>query len=336
MSGKTIIRVCLLVIVLTLLVFAQMCGSDSTEPQDEEETTDVTGSWELTTTITSNTLGLQNGESNTEFLYLDDSGGASTIINFDGPWGDYNVDGSSIDFSGSEQSDDFGTPATLVTEGTGSISESEIVGTFTTDVYITNDVGSGDPDGTINSSFVMTKLEETTCYDRAVFGDPAESEYVLPYPIGEAYPVYQSYCWCAGGHRDQLAYDFTIPIGDTVVAARGGVVRVIREDSPDNGEGEGEHNYVYIEHEDGTAAFYAHLMQYSVIVQPGDTVETGEYFALSGNSGDSGEPHLHFGVYENYPPIEGVDVPVVFNNADGPLDDLGGLIRGAIYTALPY
>ncbi len=223
-----------------------------------------------------------------------------------------------------------------MTEGTGSISETEIIGIFETEVYISQDISSDNPDGTITSSFNMTKLEETTCYDRAIFGDPEDSEYILPFPVGAAYPVYQSYCWCAGGHRNQLAYDFTIPIGDTTVAVRGGIVREIREDSPDNGKGVGEHNCVYIQHQDGTAAFYAHLMQNSVIVEPGDTVVAGEYFACSGNSGESGEPHLHFGVYEDYPPVEGIDVPVNFKNAEGLLDSLGGLIRGEVYTAMPY
>ena len=74
----------------------------------------------------------------------------------------------------------------------------------------------------------------------------------------------------------------------------------------------------------------------SVIVGVGDSVEAGEYFALSGNSGESDEPHLHFGVYQNYPTTEGVDVAVNFKNADGPLDSLGGLLRGYIYKALPY
>lgn len=55
-----------------------------------------------------------------------------------------------------------------------------------------------------------------------------------------------------------------------------------------------------------------------------------------GNSGYSGEPHLHFGVYEDYPPVDGYDLPVNFRNADGSIDERGGLIRGEVYTALPY
>jgi hypothetical protein len=313
-----------------------MCDSESTDPQNGEKPVDVTGNWELTTTITSNTIGIPNGFSETEIVYLSDSSGAISITIFSGHWGDGEVVGNTIHFVGIETSNEFGCPATLVTEGTGSVSESEISGTLTTTVSFDPDTCSSHSDGEIRFNFTMTKMDESPCLARAIFGDPQSSLYILPYPVGMAYPVYQSYCWPTGGHRNQLAYDFTIPIGDTVVAACAGVVREVREDSPDNGQGEGEHNYVFIEHIDGTLAFYAHLMQNSVVVNPGDTVDIGEYFALSGNSGKSGEPHLHFGVYEDYPPTEGVDIPVNFRNAQGPLDNRGGLIRGEKYTALPY
>jgi len=324
-----------LLIVPVLLVVLSVCQK-STEPEPEQLYIDLTGSWELTTTIEANTFGMPNGETNTEMLYLRDSSGDLTIINFGGDWGHGQSDSKSLQFTGMETSDDFDGPATLVTQGDGAVSENNISGTFVTSVYISKAVEGNEPDGTITSGFVMARVEETGCYGRAVFGDPKDSPYVLPYPVGKAYPVYQSYCWRTGGHRDQLAYDFTIPIGDTVVAARAGVVRQIKQDSPDNGEGAGQHNCVFIEHDDGTTAFYAHLKQNSVVVRVNDRVEAGEYFALSGNSGYSGEPHLHFGVYQAYPATEGVDVPINFKNADGPLDSLGGLIRYEVYKALPY
>jgi hypothetical protein len=325
-------KICFL---FSLFVLFQMCSSNSTDPQNNDQPSDLTGSWELTTTITSNTCGLAGGETKTEIMYLNDTGVVYSIINFNGSWGEGKADGTSIQFNGTETSDDFDCPATLVTEGAGSISEARIVGTFTTIVDFP-DSCSNNSDCTITSDFVMTKMEESSCLDRVSFGDPENSDYTLPYSVGASYSVYQSYCWQTGGHRNQLAYDFTIAIGDTIVAARGGIVREVREDSPDNGQGYGEHNYVFIQHEDGTLAFYAHLMQFGVIVEPGDTVETGQHFAFSGNSGQSGVPHLHFGVYENYPPVEGVDIPINFRNAEGLLDSRGGLMRGEFYTALPY
>lgn len=151
--------------------------------------------------------------------------------------------------------------------------------------------------------------------------------------------VSQSYCKIGGGHRNQLAYDFMIPIGADITAARAGRVLLIYDYYPDTGMATayGAHNYIFIQHEDGTVAFYAHLMQDSIIVRVGDTVEQGQLIAKSGNSGMTGNlPHLHFGVYASYPPEEGNDVPIVFKNVDGDLDKRGGLRFGHYYEALPY
>ncbi|MCB0635885.1 MAG: M23 family metallopeptidase [Lewinella sp.] len=176
------------------------------------------------------------------------------------------------------------------------------------------------------------------CQERAVFGDPAMSPYALPYPAGHAYVLSQSYCYAQGGHRNQLAYDFALPIGDTVTAARAGVVLEVREDLADTGSSvdPGAHNHVFVEHADGTVAFYAHLQQDGVAVQAGQTVALGQFIATSGNSGNTGNfPHLHFGVYQGWPAREGYDVAVNFYNAEGPLNAAGGLVKDEWYLALP-
>jgi hypothetical protein len=329
-------RVGLLPLAIITLVLLQVLGCSDDGGNGVEEPLDLAGSWEITTTVTSNTCGLQNGEPETGTIYFSDSGAAYTVTVFRGVWGSAEVEGKEVHLTGMETMDVLECPATLQSEGSGSGTEVEVAGSYTTTVTFDQESCPGRPDCVITTDFVMTKLEDCDCLDRAVFGDPDSSEYVLPFPVGASYPLYQSYCFPAGGHRCQLAYDFEIPIGDPVVAARGGIVRQVKEDSPDDGQGVGEHNYVFIEHEDGTTAFYAHLMQNSVTVAPDDTVEVGEPFALSGNSGYSGDPHLHFGVYEDYPPVEGYDLPVSFRNADGPLDARGGLIRYETYTALSY
>ncbi len=176
---------------------------------------------------------------------------------------------------------------------------------------------------------------DSPCLQRAVFADPAESEYILPYPVGEEYWVSQSYCFSEGGHSNQLAYDFDLPVGASVLAAREGLVKEVKEDSPDTGRGRGLHNYVFVEHPDGTVAFYAHLMQDGVAVEPGDWVEPGEFIAYAGNSGLTGGPHLHFGVYQDWRPREGEDVPVNFRNASGQHDARGGLAIWRLFEALP-
>ncbi len=174
------------------------------------------------------------------------------------------------------------------------------------------------------------------CLERAVFGDPADSPYILPWTTGKTFQLIQGYCSTYGGHKDQLAYDFALPIGEPVTASRAGIVKEVREDLPDNGiaPGPGAHNHVMIQHADGTVAFYAHLKQFSILVDVGNHVSAGDLIALSGNSGDTaGEPHLHFGVYQGWPAVEGFDVAVNFKNCEGPLDGRGGLMKGTFYKA---
>jgi murein DD-endopeptidase MepM/ murein hydrolase activator NlpD len=184
---------------------------------------------------------------------------------------------------------------------------------------------------TTTTTHALTDNER--CLRRAEFDDPADSLYVLPYPIGEGYSIIQSYCNDDGSHEQQLAYDFAMPLGSTVVAARDGVVVEIKEDVPDD-ENSRFFNYVLIRHEDGTTAFYAHLQHEGALVDVGDEVRAGDPIALSGATGRTGGPVLHFGVYFSYPPVEGRDEPVVFNNTDGPLDARGGLREGSFYEAL--
>ena len=120
---------------------------------------------------------------------------------------------------------------------------------------------------------------------------------------------------------------------------RSGVVKEIREDQPDNGGGitAANHNFIMIQHEDGTVAFYAHLKQNGVMVDAGSQVEQGQKIALSGNSGNTLDfPHLHVGLYEGYPPVETYDLPLFFKNRDGPADKHGRLIADTWYTALEY
>ena len=176
---------------------------------------------------------------------------------------------------------------------------------------------------------------QSACLDRATFGPAAQSAYVLPYPVGAAYEVFQSYCYTSWTHGNQLAYDFLMSEGTPVTAARAGVVVALVDRWEDSDWASDHFNYVFIRHEDGSAAFYAHLQLHSFLVQVGDQVSAGQRI---GSSGHNGTPvaHLHFGVYRTWPAADGNDLPVNFRNAAGPLDARGGLQRGVAYTALPY
>src|SRR3569832_1051789 len=55
-------------------------------------------------------------------------------------------------------------------------------------------------------------------------------------------------------------------------------------------------NWVLVLHDDGTLGEYMHLAPAGVEVQPGTPVNRGDELALSGNTGFSSTPHLHFQV----------------------------------------
>ena len=79
--------------------------------------------------------------------------------------------------------------------------------------------------------------------------------------------------------------DWSVPVGTAVFASCGGTVAKA-------GWGSGYGYCVYINHEDGRQTRYGHLSK--VLVKAGQTVKQGERIALSGNTGVSTGPHLHF------------------------------------------
>jgi hypothetical protein len=71
--------------------------------------------------------------------------------------------------------------------------------------------------------------------------------------------------------------------------------------------------YVVIEHEGGKSTLYAHMSKIQVKV--GDKVTKGQIIGLSGNTGSSTGPHLHFELHQNGTPVN----PAAYvNSAYGP------------------
>jgi|GEM_PF-1117329 len=162
------------------------------------------------------------------------------------------------------------------------------------------------------------------------------SDYVLPYPTGVSHTVNQANC-SGFGHSGfwRYSYDFTMPIGTTVTAARAGIVIFTNESAAD-GNPNGT-NLITIRHEDGTVALYSHLTQGGVLVEPGQYVEAGQVIGRSGNTGNTGGlPHLHFSLHPcaSLPGLPGSvncpSIPVTFRNTDANPHGLG--VR-RIYTA---
>lgn len=148
-----------------------------------------------------------------------------------------------------------------------------------------------------------------------------EQLYMLPYENGKSYRVLQGY-----GSRfshvglEQYAVDFNMSVGTPVHAARAGVVARI-EESSDKGcwdDGCGAYaNYIVILHDDGTTGEYYHLQQNGALINVGDHIVAGQKIALSGNTGHTTMPHLHFAVYRAAAWGNTQSIPVRFLSSAG-------------------
>lgn len=107
-------------------------------------------------------------------------------------------------------------------------------------------------------------------------------------------------------HQDEqnrYALDFAADIGTPVLAARAGTVMQVESDFSKAGlkreKYGGRANFVRILHDDGTMALYAHLRADGALVRVGQRVAAGQQIGLSGNTGFTTGPHLHFAVQVN-------------------------------------
>ena len=94
-----------------------------------------------------------------------------------------------------------------------------------------------------------------------------------------------------GERKGHSGMDLAVPTGTPVRAALAGTVTV----STYNAGGYGY--YVMIDHGGGLATLYGHCSK--LLASVGDTVEVGDVIALSGSTGRSTGPHLHFEVRIN-------------------------------------
>ncbi|QHI37100.1 Murein DD-endopeptidase MepM [Kordia antarctica] len=139
--------------------------------------------------------------------------------------------------------------------------------------------------------------------------------YDLPYAKGSSFIVHQGYNG-SFSHKGQYFLDFTMPVNTPIHAIRDGVVIKVKKDSKKGcptiscvNDG----NYVWIEHDDGTIAEYAHLRYRGTALKLGNRVKKGQKIAFSGNTGFSQAPHLHMGVFINQINGERTTIPIKFN-----------------------
>ena len=160
--------------------------------------------------------------------------------------------------------------------------------------------------------------------DCSLFPTIEETPYALPWAVGERFSVLRTTTHYTSGNGGVGLYaiDVAMPIGTSIKAARSGVVVAARDSFVDGNGLDLHENFVFIKHQDGTIGRYFHLTHEGVGVLVGDSVRIGDHVGLSGNTGQSELPHLHFDVQRcgpNLPPDYnelpcGQTVPVTFSN----------------------
>lgn len=165
---------------------------------------------------------------------------------------------------------------------------------------------------------------------RISYGDPTarhddRAVYRMPFGGVGARPLTQG----ANGRfthkgRSAWSYDFGMPVGTPILAARPGIVVEVHDGYTRSGISEDfldKANAVTVLHADGTFATYAHLDP-GAGVREGMHVAAGDLLGFSGNTGFSTGPHLHFSVWRSGFD-GGTTVPIRFTAGD--------LVEGRLY-----
>ncbi|MGK0409582.1 MAG: murein DD-endopeptidase [Shewanella psychromarinicola] len=104
-----------------------------------------------------------------------------------------------------------------------------------------------------------------------------------------------------GRIRPHNGTDFATPIGTQVVAPGDGVVTLVKKHAFAG-------NYIVIEHNNKVRTRYLHLSKF--LVKRGQRVKRGQVIALSGNTGASTGPHLHYEYIVNGRPVDAMKVDI--------------------------
>ena len=146
--------------------------------------------------------------------------------------------------------------------------------------------------------------------------------YLLPYAHGTKQTCSQGY----GGsfsHNEpasEHALDFSMFLDTDIHATRDGLVVDVKEDSSSGSKDKksaNDGNHIFVYHKDGTVSVYSHLKQDGALVNVGDRVKAGQKIAISGNTGYSTGPHLHYCVWKATERGTYVTVPTEFRDGHG-------------------
>ena len=162
--------------------------------------------------------------------------------------------------------------------------------------------------------------------------DP-NATYRIPFDTSQRFRVGQSFHGSFSHHdaQNEYAVDIGMPEGTPVQAARDGVVMTVDNDFYGSGLDMSQYgdraNNIRIVHADGAMTVYAHLELESARVHVGQHVRAGQVIALSGDTGYTSGPHLHFCVQINRD-LQLVSVPFRFEAGTGSFTPTQGQILG--------
>lgn len=142
--------------------------------------------------------------------------------------------------------------------------------------------------------------KELKLLQKGIIKDDSSFVYHLPYEENKVHLLVQGY-FSHYTHKHRAALDFKMPRGTRICAVRDGVVMRIKADGKRGGGNtkyRADGNYIVIQHNDSTRAGYWHLRHEGLFVKAGDTVKQGQVIGLSGKTGYTFFPHLHFLVWK--------------------------------------
>lgn len=105
-----------------------------------------------------------------------------------------------------------------------------------------------------------------------------------------------------GKIEEHPGIDISIRPGSEVFATGAGTIKTVNTKVIKN---KGYGKYILIDHGYGYQTLYAHLSE--IFVKPGQKVKRWDLIGLTGNSGKSTAPHIHYGVFANKTPKDPIN-----------------------------
>ncbi|TFV94151.1 M23 family metallopeptidase [Algoriphagus kandeliae] len=149
----------------------------------------------------------------------------------------------------------------------------------------------------------LNEFQDDIAY-KISLGDPSKeienTPIELPFPKGKSYKVIQgnNTNFTHSSDYSRYALDFKFQVGDTVVSVSDGYVVGVIDQYERGGTDPAWRpysNFITIyDQESGRFFQYVHLKQNGSLVKVGDQISSGQPIGLSGNTGQTTEPHLHF------------------------------------------